>query len=226
MIRNIISSVGLAFVAIMAVSGLYVVIEPAMSFGASTQFTVSQVVTSEVSFLTPGTNITLAPSLGGVTGGDATGVLQVVVLTNNSTGYNMTLTASSSGTMVGQANPSNNIPAYTPQTPSVPDYNFTAPVNTARFGYTVSASTTGDLAQAFKTDGIACNTGSGDPALSHCWLNASGSAVQIINRVTPTDLSGSTSTLAFHVKIMSNPNPMIPNDTYTATTTLTASVNP
>ena len=201
MIRRILSTISLAFLAIVTISGLYTVIEPAIGFGAAgSQFTISQVVNSEISFLVPATNITLSPTLGGMTGGDADGAVQVVVLTSNSTGYNMTIAASSSGAMVGQASSTNNIPAYAPATPNVPDYNFTAAANTARFGYTVSASTTGDLAQLFKTDGASCNTGASNPNLSHCWLNASTAPVVIVNRATQTASSGSTSTLALDRK--------------------------
>jgi len=205
--------------------------EPAVSYAvqnATSQFTVKQIVNTEISFLTPGSNIVLAPSLGGITGGDATGTVQVVVLTNNRTGYNMTIMASSSGNMVGEAVSGNNIPAYSPAIGGTPDFNFTVPSNKAEFGFTAAASTTADLALPFQTNGSSCGLSGSNASLAHCWLNATSTApgTQIINTTGPTSYSGSTTTLAFHVKIMPNPLPAIPNDTYTATTTLTASVNP
>jgi len=226
--RNIIiTSVRQGFALCLALIGLFVVFEPTIGVGATTatsQFTISQTVNAEVSFSTLASNVTLAPSLGGLTGGDATGTTQVVVVTNDHSGYQMTITASSSLGMLGNRNSANTIPAYTPATPDVPDYNFTVPVNKAYFGYNVEASTSADLVASFKNNGTACNTGSSS-GLNHCWLNASTTAVTIINTTASTAASGSTSTLAFHVKIQANPSPIIPDDTYVATTTLTATAN-
>lgn len=209
---------------VLAVS--FIGLEPALLEGAATedQFTISQLVTSEISFITTATDVTLGPSLGGITGGTSNGGTQVIVSTSNTLGYNMTLTASSSLGMLGNTNQSNYIPAYVPSTVAVPDFTFTTPANRARFGYTVEASTTADLAQAFKDDGVNCNTGSAD-ASNSCWLNASTTATTIVNRSTNTAASGSTTTIKFRVVINSNPSPSIPNDTYVATTTLTATTN-
>ena len=205
--------------------------EPAVSYAvanATSQFTVKQIVNVEISFLTPGSNIVLAPSLGGISGGDATGTVQVVVETNNRTGYNMTIMASSSGNMVGEASTTNKIAAYTPTVGGTPDFNFNVAANGAEFGFTAAASSTSELATAFQTNGSSCGLSGSNASLAHCWMNATSTApgTQVILTTGPTTYSGSTSTLAFHVKIMPNPLPMIPNDTYTATTTLTASVNP
>ena len=97
-------------------------------------------------------------------------------------------------------------------------------MNRARFGYSVEASTTADLVQAFKDDGANCNTGAGDTANS-CWLNASTTAFTIVNRSTATVASGATTTIKFRVVVNPNPVPTIPDDAYVATTTLTASAN-
>ena len=225
--RNIIiSSVGSAVIALMAISAVFVIAEPAVSFGAGStqfdQFTISQGVTAEVSFKTPATNVVMAPTIGGMTGGDATGTTQVVITTNDHLGYQMTIQASSSAGMVGNVN-GGTIPAYVPSTPGVPDYNFTVPANGAYFGYTVEASTTADLTAFFKNNGTACNTGSSN-GLGHCWLNATTTAFYLADTSSATAASGSTTTLKFHVRIMSNPSPTIPDDTYVATTTLTALV--
>lgn len=231
--RNITISTGIAAVTLFALSGLYVAIEPAIGLGATTssQFTISQVVTSEISFKTAPTNVSLSPSLGGLTGGTSAGQTQLVVSTSNSTGYNMTISASSSVGMLGNASSSNYISAYALNATTAPEYTFT--VHTpqgAAFGYTVAASTTGDIAQAFLSNGSTfCNTGSTGNTGSgtqHCWLNASTSPVQVLNRNSSTPSSGSTSTLEFQVTINANPNPPIPNDTYVATTTVTATTNP
>ena len=203
---------------------MFVVVEPAIGNAVEDQFTVSQSVTSEISFITPTSDITMSPALAGITGGTSNGQTTVRVLTNNALGYTMTLTASSSVGMLGIAN-GGNIPAYVPAAGSTtPEYTFTAAANTARFGYTVEASTTADLSQAFKDTGTICGAGSSD-TVNQCWLNASTSAVTIMNRSTATTASGSTSTIKFRVVINSSPVPSIPQDTYVATTTLTATTN-
>lgn len=208
--------------------GLYtffILFEPAVSLGQSSeQFEIALTITDEITFLTAPSNVTLSPSLSGITGGTANGATQMVVSTNNPTGYNMTLTASSSAGMLGDTN-GGTIPAYIPSTTGVPDFTFTTPANKARFGYTVEASTTADLDQSFLDNGSSCNTGSAD-ASDSCWLNASTSAETIINRSSETPGSGATTTLKFRVVIQSNPSPTVPSDTYTATTTVTATVNP
>ncbi len=213
-------------ISLLMLSLLFVIVEPAMSdaASASSQFTETLSVTSEISFLVSGSNLTLSPSLAGITGGTANGQTSVRVLTNNATGYSMTLTASSSLGMIGNSQ-GGTIPAYIPAVGTVADYTFTAPANTARFGYTVEASTTADTAQAFLDNGSnTCNTGATN-GTDTCWLNASTSAVTIINRTTETEASGSTSTIKFRAVINSNPVPAIPQDTYVATTTLTATTN-
>jgi hypothetical protein len=199
----------------------FTVFEPAIIGAATTgsQFTISQTVTAEISFATPASNVTMSPSLGGLTGGTANGGTQVVVTTNSLTGYTVTLQASSSLGMIGNASSTNFIPAMAAS--NTPSFSFTAPTNSAAFGYTVEASTTGDLSSTFKDNGSICGTGSADAANS-CWLNASTTAVTIINRSLQTPSSGGTTTLKFRVIINSNPNPVIPNDVYVATTTLTA----
>ncbi len=227
MIRKITRTLNQAVIALFILTFLFTAIEPAISFAVVTttsQFTVQQQVDAEISFATPASNVTMSPSIGGITGGTANGATQVIVRTNSITGYNMTITASSSLGMIGNASSSNYIPAYIPATPNVPDYAFTAPANTARFGYSVKATTTSDVVQLFRDNGSACNTGTGN-TFGQCWLNASSSAITIINRSLATPASGATTTLLFRVVIGSNPNPVIPNDIYVATTTLTASSN-
>lgn len=206
----------------MLVTG-FTFLEPSVVSAVDSQFRISQLITPEISFITPSSDITMTPALAGLTGGTSNGSTQVVVLTNNAAGYHMTLSASSSLGMVGNTS-GGTIPAYVPLAANVPDYTFTTPVNTARFGYTVEASTTSDLDQKFLNSGTTCNSGSVD-AVDSCWLNASTTAVQIVNRLTSTPASGATTTIKFRVVIASSPSPAVPQDTYVATTTLTATVN-
>ncbi len=211
----------------LLVSFMFMLLEPAISRAqALNTFTVTQVVTAEISFSTPASNVTMVGQLAGLTGGTSNGQTQLVVTTNSATGYNMTITASSSPAMLGNTG-GGNIPNYTPASASIPDFAFSVGSNTGEFAYTISASTTSDLAQKFLDNGTVCNAGSSDTSTSaSCWYNISTVATSTINRSTATAASGATSTLFFRVQITASPSPAIPAATYVATSTLTATVNP
>lgn len=212
-------------ISLLMLALMFLVVEPAIGNAIEDQFTITQSVTAEISFLTPSTDIVMSPTLAGLSGGTSNGSTYVRVLTNNAPGYNMTLTASSSQGMIGNTQ-GGNIPALVPAVANVPDYSFsTMAANLAGFAYTVEASTTGEVTQLFRDNGSnVCNSGSTE-GVNTCWLNASTSAVTIINRGTETPASGATTTIKFRTIIMPNPSPAIPQDTYVATTTLTAVTN-
>ena len=212
-------------ISLLMLALMFLVVEPAIGNAIEDQFTITQSVTAEISFLTPSSDITMSPSLAGLTGGTANGSTYVRVLTNNATGYSMSLTASSSSGMIGNTQ-GGNIPALVPAVAGVPDYAFsTMGSNLAGFAYTVEASTTGEVTQPFRDNGSnTCNTGSTE-GVNTCWLNATTGPMLIINRSTETAASGATTTIKFRTIIMPSPAPAIPQDTYVATTTLTAVTN-
>ena len=238
MINKTITLIGQSAIGTLILAVAFMAIEPAVSFGASatSQFTISQTVNSEISFVTVASNVTMAGALGGITGGTALGWTTVAVRTNSLNGYNMTIIASTTsitgsctaqGSMTGVASSSNCIGPYVQigGASGVPEYTFNNATNTSEFGYTVNASTTSDVAQAFRNNGSTCNQSGGTPNGTNCWIAATTTAYTIINRNLPTAATGATTTLSFEVKIGANPSPMIPNDTYVATTTLTATTN-
>ena len=211
-----------------ALLGIFMFCEPALSLAGTTAqstFLVSQVVSSELAFVTPVSNLTLSPSLGGLTGGTAIGAVQFEIRSADALGYVVTLAASSSVGMIGLSSSTNSIPAYVPATTGIPDYTFTVPAHKAYFGYSVMATNTPDVVPLFLSNGSsACNTGSNN-IYGTCWLNASTTAITILNRTSVTPNSGATSSLDFQVTIQPNPSPVIPDDSYVATTTLTATSN-
>ena len=207
---------------LMILSAVFMLVEPAIALGVEDQFTITQVVSAEIAFLTPATDIVLVPTLAGMTGGTSNGGTQVAVRSNNDTGYTMTIKASSTiGSMVGNT-AGGSIPAYVTATPGVPDYDMTPAANTAGFAYTVEASTTADLSTSFKDSASACDASGGSDTQLQCWIAATSTEYTLVNRSTATAASGSTTTLRFRVVINANPLPLIPDDTYVATTTLTA----
>ncbi len=202
-------------------------VEPAILGAVEDQFEITQTVTSEVSVKTTADDVTMSPSIPGLSGGTANGQTYIVIETNDSAGYSMTIKASSSPAMQGDTQ-GGDIDDYSEALADVPDYTFSVPANGAEFGYTVSASTTADLSQIFKDDGLSsCNepAGSDTNASDTCWLGLSTSQETIINRTSETGAGGATTTIFFRVQIQSNPSPAVPEDTYTATTTLTATTN-
>ncbi len=220
--QPIFNSFIVAVVVLACILVSFFILEPKVSRAIVDVHKITQSVTAEISFLAVPTDVVMSPPLAGVTGGTAAGTSTVRVLTNNDTGYNMTLSFSST-TAMGRNSGGGSIPNYSPTAAGVPDYTFASEVF-GQFGYTVLASTTSDLATSFKDDGADCNTGSGDVS-NKCWLNPSTTAKTIINRTTATSGSGATTSLAFRVHIPSSPVPAIQEGTYVATATLTALVN-
>ena len=224
--KNIIKILKTSTTALIMLALMFLVVEPAVSSSASasSQFTVTLNVTNEISFSQGPSNVTLLPALAGITGGTANGQTQVRVLTNNNTGYSMTLNSSSSLGMIGNGF-GGVVPAYVSAVGGVPDFAFTVPANRARYGYTVEASTTNDLATIFQDNGTTCGAGVAD-AVDSCWLAATTTPVTIINRTSATADNGATTTLKFRAVINSNPSPIITEDIYVSTTTLTINENP
>lgn len=231
--KSIVSAVRDAVAAALMVSVLgyasYLMLEPGIIIGqsASDQFIVEQVIGSEISFLTTANDVSLA-TIGGVTGGASQGMTGVRVYTNDTAGFTMTITASNSPAMQGISQ-GGVIADYTPAVANVPDYAYATNTTgqAAEFGYTVSASTTSHLAQKFLDNGSsACNTGSADTnGTTTCWYNLSTSATSTIRTTSQSASSGSTSTIFFRVHVPANPSPSLPEDTYRATSTLTATTN-
>jgi hypothetical protein len=213
----------LALVVNLALGAGFILSEPTIGRAIEDQFTVTQTVTSEISFSTTAVDVSMTPSLGGVTGGTSNGTTTVVVKTNDNAGYTMTIKASSSPAMVGNVSGAT-IADYTPATAGIPDYAYSVPSG-QEFAYTVSASTTTDLAQKFLDNGTnTCNTGSADTGGStSCWYGLSTVATSTIVRGTPTSASGSTSSVVFKLTISSGS--LVTEDTYNATATLTATTN-
>jgi hypothetical protein len=225
LIESALATAVFAMIAMFGFSTVEPVISNAQAATTTSQFTTKQTITSEISFLTGASNIVLSPSIGGITGGEATGTTNVRVYTNNSTGFTMTIAASGTPAMLGDSQ-GGSFTNYTPAA-GLPDFGFARSGISAKFGFTVSASTTADLAQKFLDNGTVCNTGALDTnGGASCWTFVSSTATSTIVTAAPAPVSGSTSTIFMHTYVPANPNPALPKDTYTATTTLTAVTNP
>ena len=215
--KNLLTSISYATAALLILAVSFTLVEPQVMRAQTNTFKITQSVTAEISFLATSSAVTMVGPLTGITGGNATGTTFVVVQTNSAGGYNMTLAFSNTPAMRGDATGNTGIVNY--GTTTEPTFNFVAS-SSAVFAYTVNASTTADLDQSFRNNGSVCNAGAAWTA-NTCWMGASTTGFQIINRLVAATTSATT-TLQFRVNIPNNPSPALQSDTYTATATLTA----
>jgi hypothetical protein len=216
--QNLIKSILVTVACVALLMASIMVFEPALGMAVTDTFTIQQTVSSEISFLVPAADVTMAGALAGITGGTATGTTFAVVRTNNNSGYTMDIAFSTSTALRGNTTNSQSIRDYVTVEPT---YAFTAS-SAALFAYTVSASTTTDVDQSFLNDGSNCNTGSSS-TLDTCWMGASTTNFRIVSRATEAG-TGATTTIKFKVHIPGTASPAVTEDTYTATATLTALV--
>lgn len=220
--NHILSSFAAALLMLLLALGSFFALEPAVSRAVTDEFLVTQLITPEISFVATANNVAMSPSIAGITGGNSAGTTSVRVRTNNDTGYNMTI-AFSSSTAMGRNGGGGVIANYSPASTTRADFAFTDEIF-SQFGYTVIASTSGDLPLYFRDNASLCGIGSANTA-STCWSNPSTTARQIALTAGPTNNSGATTTIAFRVNVPSTPIPAVQEGTYTATATLTAVTN-
>jgi hypothetical protein len=157
-------------------------------------------------------DVSLSPSIPGVSGGTANGSTTVTVTTDSPSGYALTIASDDAPAM---QKGSDNIADYTPAGAD-PDFTFITGAADAHFGYTVQGV---DVVQRFKDNGTTCNTGSLNTA-SACWDGLSVSEATIASDVTPNHPEGATTTIHFRVGV--GGSVVQAAGIYVATTTLTA----
>jgi len=157
-------------------------------------------------------NVTLSPSIPGVTGGTAYGSTVVTVTTDGMAGYELTIEAENSPAMQSGVN---TIPDYIPAGAN-PDFTFTIGMSDAYLGYSPYGV---DTVSRFLDNGASCNTGSSN-ATSTCWDGLSTTTETIASATSANHPSGATTTIYFRVGIGSSV--VQTGGTYVATTTLTA----
>jgi len=88
-----------ALAALVSLALLYMLVEPQVTYSQATEtFLIQTTITAESSFLVPPTNVTMAGTLNGLTGGQATGSTQFVVQSNSPTGYRVAISFPPNGT--------------------------------------------------------------------------------------------------------------------------------
>lgn len=165
--------------------------------------------------LVPAGDVTMSPSLGGITGGTSNGSTTVTVITDAPAGYETYLKASSSPAMQG-INNGGTIADYTPAG-SDPDFDFSVLATDAEFGFSPEGA---DVADKYLDDGVSCNVVSGSDTVDSCWGPLTITNELIAKRVSGNHPSGTDTVLKFRLTI--GGAGLVLEDTYVATTTITA----
>ena len=217
---SIAHSFAVASFGIMIISALFLAVEPQITQGQSSEFSVSQVITSENAFAVEPTDISMTGSIAGLTGGQATGTTDFAVQSNNSSGYYVEIAFENNGTdqvMLGEVSASEAIRNYGGDAAGPQPSRGYVSSSSAQFAYTVTSDFSSDTAQSFFHDGATCNAGVSQAVT--CWKSPDTSAFEIVRRTGPA-LTRATSTIMFNVTVPSGATPIVQSDTYTATATL------
>ena len=161
--------------------------------------------------ITVPTDVTLSPTIAGVTGGTSNGSTTVTVRTDNPAGYTLSIRAANAPAM---QKGSDTIADYSQGVDA--DYSFSVGTNDARFGYSPSSI---DVVSAFKDNGSLCGVGSADAALA-CWAGLTTTPTTISQGAVANHPNGATTSIYFRVGVGSGAGVIA--GLYTATTTLTA----
>lgn len=234
LVENIRGSLFETAVVCTALALLFMIMEPVITQGASDtdEFTVTQTITGAIAFAEPTADITMDGTIDGLTGGEAHGTTTVRVTTNNSSGYNLTISFSSTTAMIRNGAENNAEILNYPTASNTADYasGFDSSAGFAQIGFTVNASNTTEVSDVFTSTTGTCGTNNNGGFVAYaCWQGASSTdaaaTTELINSSTQTSSSGSTSTIMFKVAVPPNPTPAVPNGDYVATATLTATDN-
>jgi len=190
--------------------------------------TVTQDVSDEISLTSP-ENVDMSASIPGMTGGSATGSATWTVVTNNNAGHKVEVQASTAPALAG-ASQGDSFADYTEGSANVPDYAWAVDASNAEFGYTILPELASDADQSFKDDGGDCNVATNNPDGTKCWIGFAGAATkeQIVSRGSETDVGGETIQVNFKAEMngpATDADGFLIEDTYTATVTLTATMN-
>ena len=161
--------------------------------------------------ITAAADVTMSPSIGGVSGGNATGSTMVTITTDNRAGYQLSINASGSPAMQSGVN---TIADYAPG--ADPEFVFTTGAGEAHFGFSPEGS---HVTNRFKDNGTdTCNTDINETA-ERCWDGLSTTPALIAQSSSANHPSGTDTTVRFQVGVGAAVN-QAPG-TYVATTTLT-----
>jgi len=177
---------------------------------------VRQQVTAEISMTVASTTMALSPAIAGLTGGTGNASTSVSIITNNVEGYTVTFQATSVGdsAMTGDT-AGGKFGDYAATTAETWSSNSSGQASQYGFGLTNGTLSSANGATGYGT----CAT------VEACWAKAVTTTPKTIVSVTAdTSAAGDSFYVKFRAHIPANANPAVPEDWYTATSTLTATV--
>jgi hypothetical protein len=215
------AAAGVAFLFMLATAA-----EPQLTHSqeaASSTFEIQQTITDESSFSFEPTDVVMAGSINGITGGQATGTTVFAVQTNNAAGYQVEIDFFDNATphaMLGDTNNSESLRNYDGDIGGEPSRFYTAST-AAQFAYTVASDVSSDTDLSFfhPVGAGVCGQGGSTSQADGCWKAPDVAAFAIVERGTPA-LTGATSTITFNITVPNAATPVPEADTYTATATL------
>lgn len=161
--------------------------------------------------ITTAGDVSMTPSISGISGGTGTGSVSWTVTTDNLAGYSLTARTITNPAL---RSATGNFADYTPAGAN-PDYNWSINAADSEFGFTPEGA---DINQRYKNSGSACNTGSSDAA-DRCWDALDTVGKVIAGRTTGNHPNGTTTTMK--VQAESGTSHIQPNGNYTATVEVT-----
>ncbi len=201
-----------------SLSGSYTIEDTAGEVGtgvsSSTNFTMQagyqQYSTSNL-YVTPASNVTMSPSIPGLTGGTSNGQTSLTVSTDNPAGYETKIKADNSPALITSYD---SFADYVPAGAN-PDYAFTNTSTNSTFAFTPEGS---DIVTRYKNSGVSCGVGGSDDS-NACWDGLSTSDRTIAIRNSSNMPAGTVTTLRFRAE--SGSSHVQADGVYTATTTIT-----
>ncbi len=161
--------------------------------------------------VTPASNVTMSPSIPGLTGGTSNGQTTFTVTTDNPAGYSANISAAASPAL------NNSYASFADYVPAGanPDYTFTNSSSASSFAFTPEGN---DIATRYQNSGTNCGVAGSDTA-DACWDGLSVSNKTIATRNSSNSPAGTVTTIKF--RAASGSSHVQEDGIYTATTTVT-----
>jgi len=180
---------------------LFAILEPQVTRAVTDAITVTAEVTEEISISSPA-DVLLASSIPGMTGNPgspASGSATWTVITNNATGFNFKIKASTDPAMQN-SDGEYFFFDYTPAAAGSPDYDYAGPAaGSAEFSYSVTAATAADADTPFRNNGASCGTGANNTD-NQCWWDLTTADVTVISRNSRTSSLGEAEKVNFRAE--------------------------
>lgn len=211
------------FAGVRSVSGSYVAEdtlgELATGDGSSSSYNLkagyqameSGTVTISINLNSP-SDVAMLPTIDGTTGGASDGSASWTVVTNNPSGYSLSIAANTNPALQAGAN---SFDDYVPAG-SDPDFSFSVGATEAKFGFSPEGS---DIVARFKDDGSICDSGSSD-TVGSCWDGLDTSGKTVAASASANNPSGTATTIKLKAMVGSSKN--LPAGAYGAVITATA----